>query len=128
MIPFTVMIAVIGAIVAGLAYFVFVRPMPTGSRQAVIARKTFAPAHAITRYDASSAARRQYWSQQRFTIPDSWVFELQIDGVADAATFSLEKSAGEAFQLGQRVRVKYQERGIPPFWKRVYVLEMKPAD
>jgi len=128
MVPFFAAVASVAACLVAVSYFAFLRPAVSRMADAAIERKTFSPSHTITRYDASSAARRQYWNQQSFTIPDSWVFDLRIEGVMAPAKFSLEKSAGEAFHVGQRVRVKYQERGIPPFWKRVYVLEMKPAD
>ena len=122
------MFAVVGAVLAGVSWFIFVRSVPVAHADARIRARTFSPAHTISRYQASSAATRQSWNRETFQIPDSYVFDLQIDGLPLAARFSLEKSAGEPFRVGQRVHVTYQERGIPPFWKRVYVLKMESAE
>lgn len=124
LIAFSVLALGLGAV----AFLAFLRPVRSVSGSGTLGKKAFVPSHTISRYQASSAATRQSWTQEKFTIPDSYVFDIQIDGVAEPIRFSLEKSAGERFQVGQRVRVKYQERGIPLFWKRIMVLEMAAAD
>ena len=32
------------------------------------------------------------------------------------------------FEVGQRVEIDFEERGIPPIWHRVYVMDLRPVE
>jgi len=55
------------------------------------------------------------------------VFEILLNRQDEPVTYSLNTTASERFSIGQRVRVKYIERSLGPFWRRIYVLDMEPA-
>ena len=54
------------------------------------------------------------------------MFSIRLDDRPVEAIFSLNTTAAESFETGQRVSIDFEERGIPLVWKRVYVVEMKP--
>lgn len=56
------------------------------------------------------------------------VLEIAIDGRDGSASYALNTAASRRFSVGQRVRVKYVERGFELFWRRVHVLELGPVD
>ena len=56
------------------------------------------------------------------------MFEIQVDGRAGEARAALNTIESRVFNVGQRVRIEYVERGLPPIWKRVYVSGTELAD
>jgi len=38
--------------------------------------------------------------------------------------YAINPVAAAEFDVGQAVRVEYQERGIPPLWQRIYVVAL----
>ena len=55
-------------------------------------------------------------------------FELKLEGRDDPVYASFNTVKGRGFAPGQRVKVQYVMRGIPPVWQRVTVTDMTPAD
>jgi hypothetical protein len=53
------------------------------------------------------------------------VFSIRLDDRPVEAIFSLNATASECFDTGQRVSIDFEERGIPLVWKRV--VDMKPS-
>ena len=39
----------------------------------------------------------------------------------------LNTTAAKDFEVGQRVTISYERRGLPPLWERVYVMTMSHA-
>jgi hypothetical protein len=73
-------------------------------------------------------ANRGFNTPTNIEIPESNVFELRLDGIAEPVRASFNTVKGRQFEVGQRVRVQYVRRGFPPLWQRIGVVDMTPAD
>jgi hypothetical protein len=118
--------AVILALTSAAIWFVFLRSVPVSLATGVIAAKHLKPAGTYWQYPGG--ATRSFYTANPIPIEECYVFEIQVDGFAEPFRTALNKLAGESFQPGQRVRVQYEERGVPPFWRRAYVLDMIAED
>lgn len=109
---------------AGFMWFAFARPQEAKERAGTITDKAFVAAHTMTRMPPGGI--RQSYTQEQFQIPDSYRFTIRLD---DGLTldYLLEATAAADFGVGARVRVRYLERGVPPFWTRRYVDSIAPA-
>lgn len=121
---FMLSIAIVAGVAAGFTWLVFLRPAKELSAPGVITAKAFQPAHTVSRPPAGGT-QRQDWSQQRFEIPDGYVFSIRLQPSAEIVEFWLEKTAAESFKEGQSVEVIYQKRGLSPIWKRNFVKSIK---
>ena len=119
--PLLVGIAILGLILAAGIWFVLVRPVRARSELGTIAGKTFQPSRPYTR--VRSGPRREFWSEEKFQIPDSYVFAIRLDDTSEVH-YRLDATAAAEFSIGQKVRVRLEERGIPLLWKRMYVREI----
>ena len=116
-------IAAVGGLCALGIWFVFLRPVPRQTAAGVITQKTFKPAS--THWVQPTGQRTNFWMPVAMPVTECYVFTIRPDGHAVEAIFSLNTTAAEYFQVGQRVSIDYEERGIPPIWKRAYVIDMK---
>jgi hypothetical protein len=71
--------------------------------------------------------RTNFWMPTRIPLAECYLFIIRLEAMPVHAIFSLNTTAAEPFNVGQRVAIEYEERGIPLNWKRVYVQDMKPA-
>lgn len=122
--PYLLAVAVCAALLAGAIYFVLVRPVESRTVSGAIIEKTYADERTITRTNAGP--RRELWTQNRIKIPEGYIFTIRLANGGDVY-FMVEKTAGEPFQVGQKVQVSYDERGIPPLWTKRFVRSMTPA-
>lgn len=68
--------------------------------------------------------RTNFWTPAKIPIAVCYVFTIRVEGRPVEAYFSLNTTASKAFAVGQKVQIEYEERGIPPLWQRVYVMNM----
>ena len=87
-----------------------------------IAKKTFKPAGTYWQYPVGVS--RGLRTATPIPIAEAYVFEVTLDGFAGPVFYSLNTVASQAFDVGTTVQIRYQERGIPFIWKRVYILDM----
>jgi len=118
-------LAAVFGLISVLIWFVFLRPVAKRSAVGVIRNKQFKPAGEYWQQPAGQ--RGGFWTPTRIPIAECYVFEIQVEGWPDVAHASLNTVAAREFEVGQRVNIEYQERGIPFLWKRAYVLDMTPA-
>lgn len=111
----------LGLILAAGIWFVLVRPVTPGVAFGMIVSKTFQAAEAYTR--VRSGPRREFWSEEKFRIPASYVFAIRLDDTSEVH-YRLEATAAAEFSIGQKVQVRLEERGIPLLWKRMYVRQI----
>jgi hypothetical protein len=111
------------ALVALGTWFVLLRPVPEQTTTGVITRKTFKPASTYWQYPVG--AERGFRTANPIPVAECFVFEIQVAEWPGPAFFALNKGASEEFDVGQTVRVRYQERSLPLVWSRTYVLEME---
>lgn len=122
---FQLIFAAVALAVAGVLWLAFLRPVPTEEGIGVIAAKTLAEARDYTRINTNTG-RSEYHSEAIRT-PKGYAFSVDLPDGRGQGTFFLAEKFGEPFQVGQRVKMTYQVRGLPPFWKRAFVLSMDPA-
>lgn len=119
----------ITAVVFGLLFLVlwvvFLRPVNTLTGTGVIASKTFR--ENATYWQAQPGLSRGMRTPTPIPIAEAYVFDVQLDGGGEPISIALNTQAAQSFNEGDRVRVEYQRRGVPPFWERAYVLSMEPA-
>ena len=115
-------VAVFFAATAPLIWFVFLRPMPVLLTSGTITSKTYRPPGTHWQFPAGS--NRGFQSGNPIPIADCYGFEISVEGIKNPFRVALNTVTSEQFQVGQKVRLSYQERGIPFVWNRVYVLEM----
>ena len=119
-------ISTVFAATALLLWLVFLRPASASTAIGTIRSKTYRPAGTYTQFQPG--VDRGFRTPTEIPIAESYVFEIAIDGRSDPLRYSLNTTASERFSVGQRVWVEYEERSLLPFWRRVFVLEMRPAD
>ena len=117
-------IAVIGLPAAFLLWFAFVRQVPEQTATAAIKSKVFLDAHTVTRYP--SGIFRQSWTPNTIRVGEAFVFGLEMEGAGEAF-FALDTLAGKAYEVGQKVAVRFEMRGIPPIWKKIRVKGIEPG-
>lgn len=116
-------IAFIALPAAGLLWFMFVRQVPERTGTALIRSKTFLDAHTVTRYPSNIF--RQTWTPHQIRINEAYVFGLEMDGRGQEALIALDTVSSRDFEEGQSVQVRFEERGLPPFWTRLRVKSMQ---
>jgi hypothetical protein len=103
-------------LLAGLTYLSFVRPIASKTATGTIAAKRFLPAETVVRHKVS--ARRELIPEQKFEVPDRYRFQIRLDGSAELVSYSLPVAAARGYEVGRRVKVIYETRGILGMWKR----------
>jgi hypothetical protein len=61
-------------------------------------------------------------------VGEASTFDLRVDGLAEPLRAAFSTVNGRDFDVGQRVRVTLQRRGVPPLWTRFVVVDMTPSD
>jgi hypothetical protein len=115
-------VAILFAVFAVGIWAIFLRPAPLKMARGTITKKTFKPAGTSWQYPAG--LNRGFRTVTPIPIAEAYVFEVRVDGFEGPIFYSLNTVASQAFDVGRRVHIRYQERGIPFIWKRVYVLDM----
>jgi hypothetical protein len=108
-----------------LLWYAFVRAAPQKTISGVITTRTFLPARTIQRYQAG--ARSEVWSRDDIAVPESYLFEIRVEGISTPLQYSVLQSAGQNYQVGQRVTIRYAEQGLPLLQKKIRVMDMAPA-
>jgi hypothetical protein len=113
--------------IAGIAIWaVFLRSSPIQTAAGSITKKTFKPAGTYWQYPAGLS--RGFQLATPIPIAEANVFELAVNGFDGPIFFSLNTIASQHFCVGQNVLIHYQEKTIPFIARRVYVIDMLPAD
>lgn len=114
------------AALSGLLWLAFIRRAPEESAPATIVSKTFQAASTYTQQPVG--ANRGFRTPTTIPIPESYLFELKLDDRADPLRASINVVKSRQLEVGQRVRVQFKRRGIPPFWQRVTVVDVMPLE
>ena len=110
---------------AALMWFAFIRPVPEETATGRITGRWHKPEGETT--VTPSGANRGFRAPIRIPIAEAYIFEIELDG-GDTIGASLNVILGRDFEAGQRVRIRYIRRGIPPFWTRRMVTSMESAE
>jgi hypothetical protein len=117
-----VLFAAICGMFAVTMWFVFLRPVERKTAQGVITHKILKPAGQYVQYPAGM--RTAFFAPSRIPIAECYVFTIQVDDLAADVAVALNTLAAEEYEVGQRVKIQYQERSLPGIWRRVYVTQM----
>jgi hypothetical protein len=112
--------------VGGLIWVAFLRPAPIRTASGTIRSKEFSPAGQYVQYPVGD--RQGFRTPTTIKLAEHFVLDIDVDGQSGPFRYAVNTTAATAFDVGQRVNIEYQTRGLPPFWKRVYVLDAKPAN
>jgi hypothetical protein len=107
-------------------WLVFLRPVPVETATGTVRSKTFKPAGEYVQYQPGS--RSSFRSATRIPIAECYVLGIEVTGEQDELRYAVNTTAATRFEVGQRVNIQYQRRGVPPFWRRVYVTDVTPAE
>jgi hypothetical protein len=117
--------AVVLAAFAGIMWFAFIRQVPEETAFATIMSKGDI---AGSTYVQQRTTNNVPTTPNMIAIAPANAFELKLDGRDEPVVASFNTVKSRTFDVGQRVRVQYVRRGIPPLWQRITVTEMTPAD
>jgi hypothetical protein len=118
-------IAALGG-VAVLLWFGFIRRTPEQTALGTIASKGYVQGGTYTQVPIG--ANRGFNTPNRIAIAESNAFEVQLDGVPELVRASFNTVKSRQFEVGQRVRVQYIRRGLPPLWQRIMIVDMTATD
>jgi hypothetical protein len=113
-------------VIGGLIWLVFLRPVPIRTASGVIRSKEFSPSGQYVQYPVGD--RQGFRTPTTIQLAEHFVLGIDVDGRPDGFSYAVNTTAATAFDVGQRVNIEYQTRGLPPFWQRVYVLDAKPVN
>src|SRR5216684_2590349 len=114
--------AAICGVFALLLWFVFLRPVAQKTAQGVITHKILKPAGQYVQYPVGM--RSAFFAPSHIPIAECYVFTIQVDDLAADVAVALNTLAAEEYEVGQKVKIQYEERSLPGIWRRVYVTQM----
>jgi hypothetical protein len=114
------------ALVAAIMWFGFIRRGPEQTALATILTKGHLAGS--TYVQQPIGANRGFNTPNTIQIAEANAFDLKVDGVDQAVRASFNTVKSRQFDVGQRVRVQFVRRGLPPLWSRLTVVEMMPVD
>ena len=112
--------------VALVVWWVFLRPVPVVVGQGMVRNKTYRPAGTYVQYPVGD--RQGFWAPTAIPTAEHVVLDISVEGQSEELRYPVSPNAAANFDIGQHVAVEYQERGLPPFWRRSYVLDVKRQD
>jgi hypothetical protein len=116
--------AILFAASAGVLWALFLRPVPIERGTAEIRGKTFKPAG--TYWQQQVGISRGFRTATPIAVDESYVLELYSSDIDAAGFFSVPTAEEGKYQVGQRVSIEYQRRGLPLLGYRTMVLSVRP--
>jgi hypothetical protein len=116
------MTALIFAFLALGTYVMLLGPAAAQTALGTITGKKFKPAGTYWQYPVG--ADRSLRTVTEIPIAEAYVFEIAADGLQGPLFFSLNVVASREFEVGQKVRIVYRQRGLPFIWSRIFVEKM----
>lgn len=107
-------------------WVVFLRPAPLRTATGTIQSKTFQPAGAYVQYQPGT--RQGFYTPTTIPTSEHFVIGIRVPGQPTELRYAANPTEASGLEIGQQVRVDYQERGVPPLWRRVYVITLKRPD
>jgi len=107
-------------------WFVFLRAAPLRTATGIIRSKTFAPAGEYVQYQPGT--RQGFYTPTTIPTSEHFIIGIHVPGQPAELRYAANPTEAAGLRVGQQVRVEYQERGVPPIWNRVYVINLKRQD
>lgn len=112
--------ASICALFAGGTWFTFLRPAEAKIASGVIRSKTYKPAGEYVQYP-SGANRDSFFTPNRIPIAECYILVIHVDALSADVGYAANIPEAQNYEVGQRVTLHYQVRGISGIWRRVYI-------
>lgn len=119
-------LAAVMALFALAMWVIFLRPAATATATGVITSKTYKPAGEYVQYPAG-LRRDSFYSPNRIPIAECYILVIHVDELQADVGYVANIREAENYSVGQRVTLRYQVRGIPGIWRRVFVLGLTQA-
>lgn len=117
-------IAVVFAITSGLIWFAFLRSVPVQITTGLIKSKTHKPAN--TYWQQPAGINRGFRTPTPISIAESYVLELYSEELGVSGYFAISPSDAGKYQIGQKLGMEYQRRGLPLIGYKITVLAVRP--
>jgi hypothetical protein len=98
---------------------------PGSDAYGVILSKTFKGATTYTQ--THTGPNRGFQRSTDIPIGEAYGFEVRIEGLSQIGRVSLNTVAAKQFEVGQRVKVRYEYRTLFLFVRRLFIVDMQPA-
>ena len=122
-------LALIMLLVAVSIWYIYLRPVPEKQGTGVITSFQFLPAETVERSVPRLMRSLEYMPRHtRYSLPDRYVYQIGLEPQGIEAMYTVPTPNSPEFEVGQRVKLVYQERYIPFRGRRVFVKEMSPLD
>jgi len=126
MAKFQLLLAPIFLVVALGIWVVFLRAVPLKTATGVISSKTFEQAGAYVQYQPG--IRQGFYTPTTIPTSEHFVIGISVPNRSIEFRYAANPTEASSLEVGQQVRIEYRERGLPPVWKRVYVVSLKRPD
>ena len=113
-------------VTGAVIWLVFLRPVPLQTTRGVVRSKTFHAAGEYLQYPPGS--RQGFRNPTKITMAEHFVLEIEVPDSKEPFRYAVNAALAPGFEVGQKVELDYQRRGVPGFWRRVYVLEARRVD
>lgn len=120
---FPVIVIFLFAATAVMTWAAFLRSVPIQTATGTIVRKMYKPSGTYWQYPVG--VDRGFRTATPIPIAEAYVFEIALAGLRTPVYFSLNTVASKAFDVGEKVQVRYRERGFLFTPKRVYIIDMQ---
>lgn len=118
-------LAAIFALFALLMWFAFLRPVPTTTAAGRIVEMQYKPEGTYQQHQ--SGLSRGFRMPNSIPMAEAYILGIELDsGERVAASVNVVES--REYSIGQRVRIGYVVRGVPPIWERFTVVALEPVD
>ncbi|MDZ4779721.1 MAG: hypothetical protein SGJ19_05670 [Planctomycetia bacterium] len=110
---------------AGAVWWIFIRPVPRLTVVGTIVAKDYKGPETYRRYQVGGG--RDFRPPTEMKIADGYVFTIRAEGLSQDVRYTLNTVAAQRFDIGQRVEVTFEVRGIPGIWRVQAGVDMRAA-
>lgn len=102
-------------------WLALLRPVEARLAAGIIISKTHKPAGEYAQYP-SGLNRESFYGPNRIPVAECYILIMHVDELAADVGYAANVLEAETYKVGQRVSLRYQVRGIPGIWRRVFVI------
>ncbi len=120
-------IAVLAALFSATMWWIFVRPVPERSATGRVTEVVLRPAERVERNVPQFARSLERMNREvRYDLPERALLSIELEDGASVRFETPLATPSAKLAPGARVRVVYQQRGLPLLWSRRYVTQVSP--
>ncbi|QDV26401.1 hypothetical protein [Aureliella helgolandensis] len=120
------LISVTFAVIAGVIWIIFLRPVPTQTAFGAVLEKNYKPPGEYTQVHGGT--RDAFHLPTTISIAEGYVVEIKLDEEQGTVSSLLNSIEAERYEVGTRVKVEYSLRSVPMLWQKCYVHSVALAE